>query len=45
MADINSEQVAGLLRNPQITAIAATVIDLNLWTRLKLSQSALPVAE
>jgi hypothetical protein len=29
----------------QIAEIAATVIDMNLWTRLKLAQSALPVAE
>ena len=29
----------------QIAEIVATVIDMNLWTRLKLAQSALPVAE
>jgi hypothetical protein len=29
----------------QIAEIAATVIDMNLWTRLKLGQSAIPVAE
>ena len=29
----------------QIAEIAATVIDMNLWTRLKLAPSAIPVAE
>ena len=29
----------------QIAEIAATVIDMNLWTRLKLAQGAIPVAE
>ena len=29
----------------QIAEIAAKVIDMNLWTRLKLAPSAIPVAE
>jgi hypothetical protein len=29
----------------QVAEIAATVINMNLWTRLKLAQGAIPVAE
>ena len=33
------------LSQKQVAEIAATVIDMNLWTRLKLAQGAIPVAE
>jgi hypothetical protein len=36
---------SGDFSQKQIPEIAATAIDMNLWTRLKLAQGAMPLAE
>ena len=40
-----TRRLPSISRRSRVAEIAATVINMNLWTRLKLAQGAIPVAE